>query len=214
MVAGLDRVRAKLKSMKQLFALMCLLAIVTGCGRNEAAPVTHANTDTIRTVVDSILPVAEEIRRFKQSRGGIAAAHLTNGAASRDELVQMFITAVEKNDSATLAAIAMNAGEFIDLYYPTSQFARPPYKQSPELRWFLLSENSSKGVNRLVQRFGGKPTGFQSYSCNQEPVVEGANRIWDRCAVTWGHDPRTIRLFSTIIERGGHFKIMSYANGL
>ena len=200
--------------MKQLFVVTFALAIVTGCGRNEAAPATHANTDTIRTVVDSILPVAEEIRRFKLSRGGIAAAHLVDGAGSRDELVQMFITAVEKNDSVTLSAIAMNAGEFIDLYYPTSQFARPPYKQSPELRWFLLSENGAKGLHRLLQRFGGKSTGFQSYACDQEPVVEGANRIWDRCSVTWGHEPRTIRLFSTIIERNGRFKFMSYANGL
>jgi|SRR5688572_1163885 len=214
MVAGLDTLRAELASMKQLFALTFALAFVTGCGRNEAAPVTQADTVAVRTIVDSILPVAEEVRRFKASRGGIAAAELTNGATSRDALVEMFITAVEKRDSVTLGEIAINAGEFIDLYYPTSQFARPPYKQSPELRWFLLSENSDKGVNRLLQRFSGGSTGFHSYSCNQEPVVEGANRIWDRCTVTWSHQPRTIRLFSTIIERNGRFKIMSYANGL
>jgi hypothetical protein len=213
MVAGLDPLRAELAGM-QIFALIFALAFVTGCGRREAAPVTRADTVTVRTVVDSILPVAEEVRRFKLQRGGIAAAELNGGAASRDELVKMFITAVEKRDSVTLAAIAMNAAEFIDLYYPTSQFARPPYKQSPELRWFLLSENSDKGVNRLLQRFSRANSRFQGYTCNDQPVIEGKNRIWDRCTVTWSHEPRTIRLFSTIIERGGRFKIVSYANGL
>jgi hypothetical protein len=214
MVAGLDTLRTELASMKQLFALTCAFAFVTGCGRNEAAPATRADTDTIRTIVDSILPVAEEIRRFKLNRDGITATELSSAATSRDALVQMFITAVEKRDSVTLAAIAMNAAEFIDLYYPTSQFGRPPYKQSPELRWFLLTENSDKGVNRLLQRFSGRTTGFRSYSCNPQPVIEGENRIWDRCTVTWSHEPRTIRLFSSIIERNGRFKIMSYANGL
>lgn len=187
--------------------------MMTGCGRNEAAPVTTADTGR-RTAVDSILPVQEEIRRFKSARRDVTAHALSNGAASRDQLVDMFITAVEHRDTITLGKLAMNETEFIDLYYPTSQFAKPPYKQSPELRWFLLRENSDKGINRLLQRYSGGSVHFKGYTCADLAVTEGKNRLWDRCTVSWGQPPRTIRLFSTIIERDGRFKFMSYANGL
>jgi hypothetical protein len=200
--------------MKQAVYVAAVLLLTAACETNEAATAADRKSDTIRTVVDSILPVQEEIRRFKVQRGGASAAALTGGAASRDELVQRFMTAVEKRDTVVLSELLLNANEFIDLYYPTSQFARPPYRQSPELRWFLMQEQSSKGIRRLLERHGGQPTGLRGYSCNPQPLTEGANRIWDRCVVESALYPAPTRLFSTILERDGQFKFMSYGNGL
>ena len=200
--------------MKHAVYVAAVLLMTAACETNEAAPAAQGKTDTIRTVVDSILPVQEEIRRFKAQRGGASAAALTGGAASRDELVQRFMTAVEKRDTAALAELLLNANEFIDLYYPSSQFARPPYRQSPELRWFLMQEQSNKGIRRLLERHGSQLAGLRGYSCDAPPVIQGANRIWDRCMVESALYPAPMRLFSTIIERNGQFKFMSYGNGL
>jgi hypothetical protein len=210
MVAGLDQLGDQL-SVKKLYAILAVL--LAACGNTDASPVVQQRQDSVRTVVDSIFTLEEDVRRFKESRGSASAAQLEGGAASRDELVRKFVTALEQRDTATLSEIVINAAEFIDLYYPASMFARPPYRQSPELRWFLMQENSNKGLSRLLQRYGGKPTGYAAYSCATR-TIEGHNTIHDRCTLSWSLQPRSLRAFSTIVERGGRFKIMSYANEL
>lgn len=173
--------------------------------------------DTIRNVVDSIFPVEEEIRRFKAARNGAGATELTNASDSRDALVRRFIKAIEMRDSADLRRMAMSAAEFIDLYYPHSAYTKPPYKQSPELFWFLLQQNSEKGIKRLLERYGGRPANFTSYSCNQNPLVQEKNRFWSECVVHWQPTPDApspLRIFNVIMEREGRFKFVSYANDL
>jgi hypothetical protein len=198
--------------MKKTAMIMAALALL-GCRVGNPA-VQAEQPDSQRTVIDSIFPVEEAVRRFKAARNGVSATELQNGSTSRDELVERFINALEHQDTAALREMILNVGEFIDLYYPSSIYFRPPYKQSPEVRWFLMQENSNKGITRLVQRYGGQPTGFSGYTCADTPIVEGDNRLWDRCVVTWKLQPSPLKIFSTIIERGGRFKIMSYANDL
>jgi hypothetical protein len=90
-------------------------------------------------------------------------------------------------------------------------------QQAPGLVWMQMQLNSEKGIVRLLRRFGGSDTGFRGYACEAEPVVEGENRMWERCAVRLaGAEGGEVeaRWFGSIIERDGHFKLMSYANGL
>jgi hypothetical protein len=138
---------------------------------------------------------------------------LKSGAQTRDALVEEFITSLEQADTARLRELALTAGEFIDLYYPASIFARAPYKQSPELRWLLLQQQSEKGLNRLLQRFGGQVAGFQGYRCAVQQT-EANSTISDRCTVEWAAHREPVRLFSTIIERDSRFKFVSFANDM
>jgi hypothetical protein len=176
----------------------------------ESAPSRAA--DSPRSVTDSVFPVEEEIRRFKAARQGASTSELTGASASRDALVGRFIKALESSDTADIRRMALNAAEFIDLYYPSSMFSRPPYKQSPEVRWFLIQQNSNKGITRLLSRYGGQKVTVLDYNCAPEPTVEGENKLWDRCTVNWNLQPSPMRIFSTIIERNGRFKFVSYAN--
>ncbi|MGQ0814171.1 MAG: hypothetical protein ACT4O1_06860, partial [Gemmatimonadota bacterium] len=73
----------------------------------------------------------------------------------------------------------------IDIYYPSSIYVKPPYKQSPELVWFLMQQSSEKGIKRALDRYGG--------------LAEVSSAI---------------RLFGPIMERDGRFKFLSYANDL
>jgi hypothetical protein len=57
----------------------------------------------------------------------------------------------------------------------------------------------------------------ESSRCDAEPTIQGENRIWGGCTATMregGGAPVTAKLFGAILERGGRFKILSYANDL
>ena len=65
--------------------------------------------------------------------------------------------------------------------------------------------------------YGGRGLQLLSYECGKEGSREGDNTITGPCVMrVRGKRGRTIslRLFSQIIERGGHYKFLSYANKL
>ncbi len=166
-------------------------------------------------VVDSILPVEEEVRRFSAAIGGKPVTALAHGAASADALVQRFAQALAASDSIALRNMALSAREFIDLVYPSSPYTKPPYRQSPSLLWSQIRNPSSSGYRRLLERLGGKPLRIAAVTCPGAPERQGANLLHTKCTVrfTSGSDPeRPGVLFGTILERGGQFKFVSFSN--
>jgi hypothetical protein len=192
-----------------VWALSACLAL-GACDRPPAA----AGAATPAGVVDSILPVAETVRRFRLAHGTAAGGALHGGATSRDELVARFLVALEQADTAAIRTLAIDAGEFIDLYYPNSAYARPPYRQSPAFLWFQFQQNSHKGISRALARYAGRPARFQRYRCAAQPQVLGTSRLWHDCVVHWGLEPDSIRLFGSILEHHGRFKFVSFGNDL
>jgi hypothetical protein len=166
-------------------------------------------------VVDSILPVEEELRRFRAAVGGAANKTLENGSASRDALVQRFMSSLRANDSADLRAMLLTAGEFADLVYPESPYTHPPYRQAPSLVWMQIEQPSESGLIRVIRRLGGQPLRLVASTCAKKPDVQGANKIWTDCSVrfvdTHGNT-KTTKLFGSIIEREHRFKFVSYVN--
>ena len=167
-------------------------------------------------VVDSILPVAEEIRRFQATLDSHPAV-LSHGATNRSALVRRFVRALQQNDSNALAKLGVSRAEFGTLIYPTSPNAAPPYRQSPQLVWLTRSASNEKSSSRLLRRFGGTPFGYVGYSCDKT-AREGANTVWSECTVRFvesgTRDTTRLRLFGPIVERGGQFKFLSLTNGL
>jgi len=195
-----------------------LTAVILGCStaadRDDAA-----STDTPwrqpGDVIDSILPMDEQFRRFRE--GLTEASGLTGGAASRDELVASFVRAVEQRDTAALRELLMSRAEFAWLYAPQHEYARPPYEMSPGLFWFQLQQQSEKGIGRVLQRLGGRPLQYTGYRCDPAAAVAvGAGTAYGNCVVAFtrpeiGAD--TMALFRSIFELDGRFKFISYANG-
>ena len=165
---------------------------------------------------DSIFPMEIMIARFQAGRPAVTS--LADGAArSRDALVARVVEAVADSSAAALQALTMNAAEFGHLYFPTSIYSREPYAQPPEVTWLLMSQNSRKGLVRLLREYGGQSLVTAGYNCGGEPKVEGSNRIHERCTVRIrAADGRVeeVRLFGSIIERAGRFKLVSLSNQL
>lgn len=165
-------------------------------------------------MVDSIRPLEEEIVRFREAFAATVPPALSGGAASRDELVRRWVSALERRDSVALGRMLLNAAEFIAFYYPESPYTRPPYRQSPSLRWHLIASTSSQGATRVWQRHAGTTLGVVGHECNASPERMGGNRIWTDCVVRLraGLGERRLQLFGPIIERDGQYKFLSYAS--
>jgi len=164
-------------------------------------------------VVDSVRPVDEDLRRFRAQLGRPAPRELEGAEPARDQLVRAFVRALERRDTARLAAMAMNAAEFAYFYYPYTIYTHPPYTQAPGLVWLLTEQNGRKGLVRLLRRFQESRMDYRGYRCGRvEP--QDLNLLHLDCGLLIGNDTVPARLFGTIIERNGRFKFVSYSNGL
>jgi hypothetical protein len=166
-------------------------------------------------VIDSVLPIEEELRRFRAAIGGTAVTALQHASVSRTELVRRFVRDLAERDSGDLRQAAIDPREFADLVYPDSPNTRPPYRQSPGFVWMQINGQSSSGLTRVLQRRGGSGLTYLGHTCPRQPDVQGANRLWTQCTICLASaagDTTTQRLFGTIVERAGRFKFVSYAN--
>jgi hypothetical protein len=165
-------------------------------------------------VIDSAHPIEEALRRFREGR--TEPAGLRGGAPDRESLVRALVAALQVRDTAGLRGLALDAEEFAWLYYPSSPMSRPPYQLAPDLMWMQLQGQSEKGASLLLSDRAGGPLGYVGHRCDSERV-EGENRIFGHCVlrrVAAQGDTVEERLFGLIVERGGVYKFVSYANKL
>lgn len=198
-------------SKKPLLALLLLLAS-SACGRGEA----REGTPPPAAPVDSARATREALARFRAETPGTAAELGGAFATDRDTLVARVVRALERADTLAFEPMAVNRAEFAYLYYESNPQSRPPYELPPELMWMQMLEHNRKGVLRALDRFGGKPLGLRGYACEGEER-QGENRVFTGCILRLrpeGGDTVSIRLFGAIIERGGRYKVLSYANDL
>jgi len=168
-------------------------------------------------IIDSILPVEEEIRRFREATGETRTA-FAGGAGSRAALIRAFVRALEQRDTTALAGLVVDRAEFGWLIYPTSPNARPPYRQAPEIVWLQRSAATAKGTRRLLDRFGGRALPYRGVTCSADEAREGENSVWAECAVrlvgSAPADTTTLRMFGPIVRHGSRFKFLSLATGM
>ncbi|MGH7560722.1 MAG: hypothetical protein ACRENB_06865 [Gemmatimonadales bacterium] len=184
-----------------------LLAGLTSC-RPSAADSRSPVTGHRSPVIDSILPLEEQLRRFRTGTPD-SVTRLSGGAASREALLRRFREAVERGDTVAMLSLAVTRAEFAWLVYPESEFTREPYRQDPALVWFLMRNATDQGLVRLLGRHGGRPFPWDGWRCEESPLRQGPNRLWRECRVRLAEGER--RLFGTILEREGVYKFLTYA---
>jgi hypothetical protein len=95
--------------------------------------------------------------------------------------------------------------------------SRPPYETPPELLWGQILASSNDGAVKMLKRFGGKAIRVQGLRCDSTVTVEGANRLHDHCRadlIAEGDTARDLRIFGTVMERDGRFKLIGMSNSL
>jgi hypothetical protein len=204
-------------SMKSLHPLLFLCIVtVVACKGTAADGTPAASTDTLAAapagVVDSLLPIEEEIRRFRLATPD-SIGRLEGGARGREALVKAYVAAIEMTDSLALHGLLISRAEYAWLVYPESELTRPPYRQKPALAWFMMQNATDQGIIRVLNRHGGKTLGYSGLACEPEATVQGANRIWRQCRMRFTENGAEVerKLFGGILERDGTYKFLTYA---
>ena len=192
--------------MMRVVWVAVLVVLLAGC--REAAPEAEA---AVR--VDSVHAPAEALARFRD--GLPIADSLSGGAPSRDSLLARFTDAVARRDTASIRQMVLSRAEYGWIYFPSLQRMNPGTRMQPEVMWMLHAQESQKGITRVLRRLGGGEARFAGYACEDAPQVEGENRYWHACTVeTVAPDGEraSLKLFGSIVERHGRWKIVSYGN--
>jgi len=198
-----------------LVSALFALGACTGTESGDADPFDAEAYVAAGNVIDSVFPIEEEIRRFRE--GMVEPTELTGGAGSMEELVDAFLRAVERADTASVLPMAITQEEFAWFYYPYSIFAAPPYELPPGLVWFQMQNYSAQGWQRLMRAHAGMPLFDTGIECPDDGVQARSGRVWDDCVVLGrlpsGEDIEE-QLFGSILEVGGRYKFVSFANGM
>jgi hypothetical protein len=200
-------------------AIAILAAALIALAAHGETGVSLASADrpdeNLVTTAAGRMPMDEALALF---RAGLPeVSRLEHGASDRGALIDQFVAAVEHGDTATARTLVMSRAEFAYLYFPHSAYARPPFRQDPSLTWFLLLQDSQKGITRVFNRFAGEPARIIDYSCAERPRRVGPLRLWSDCRATVRErrgERATLRLFGPIVEYGGRYKFLTYANDL
>ena len=199
------------------------LLLLCGCSAGDAASAADstAATSTAAAASAAVPPRDAMDERLDSAlvrlrQGQPVPTALEHGEASRDALVERFVRAIEAADTTDLRRMVMSRAEFAHLYYPGSAYTRRPTRQEADLAWFLHLNDSQKGVSRALARYGTEPLNLLGYECAAEPRREGRNVVWHGChlRIAPRGDTLDLRLFGSILERDGRFKLYSYANDL
>lgn len=206
-------------SRRPVRTLLSAMAVLIAACAKPAPQTASADSTPWRKPgdkIDSILPMEEYLRRFRIGLDTPTA--LTGGAASRDDVARAFLAAVQAQDTVAVKQLLVSRAEFAWLIFPDHKYAAPPYELDPAIFWGQMGSESAKGVGRLFRRFGGKALAFRSLECSRDTVQmrQGPATLWGSCVTHYRANDSTValRIFGTIIERDGRFKLLSAANDL
>jgi len=151
------------------------------------------------------------MRRF---RNGLTPVGALGGPSSREELLDRFLSAFGRGDSAALRALTITRAEFAWLVYPESRLSRPPYRQPPEIAWLTLRLANDAGLRKLLGRAPAmRPLGVR---CPESAEAEGGMRVTTGCTVLVREEgsARPVRLFGRLVELDGRWKIVAFDGDL
>lgn len=201
--------------MVRYLSFWCLVLALAGCSSPEVA-VFDAERPWRQPgdVIDSILPVEEHERRFRD--GLPAVTGLSGGADSPAALAARFLAAVQARDSLLLREMAVNRGEFAWLVYPNHRYRHPPYELDPGTFWMQITQGSAKGMARVLERHGGQPLRLRDITCTRDTLqaVSGNITMWSNCGLVYraGDSTLTRRLFGSLVAHDGRVKFLGYSN--
>lgn len=200
--------------MKRL-VIMALVLGAVGCSSPDAAAFDAERPwRQPGDVIDSILPMEEHERRFRD--GLPEVARLSGGAPTQEGLARRFLMAVASNDSLQLRSMLVSRAEFAWLVFPHHLYRKPPYELDPGTFWMQIQQGSAKGLARVLERHGGGELRYRGLTCQRDTLelVSGSMAMWGDCQLAYqaGDSLLTRRLFGSMVEQDGVLKFLGYSN--
>jgi hypothetical protein len=138
---------------------------------------------------------------------------LPHARPSADALVKDVLAALEHRDAVQLRQLALSEAEFRDTIWPELPAARPERNLTADYVWREQRAKSEAGLQSVLADYGGKPLNLVRLEFRGETTQHRTFLVRrDATVVVRGPDveEQTLRLFGSIVEREGGFKIFSY----
>jgi hypothetical protein len=138
---------------------------------------------------------------------------LAHGEASAEYLTVALLTALERRDEARLRELVLSEEEFREIVWPELPASRQERNLPFSYVWGDLRQRSDAALAGLLGQYGGQKlvatdvhfrggsTQYQSFIMYLAPTL----RVVDDKGLD--HE---LRLFGSIVEHGGRFKLLSY----
>lgn len=140
-------------------------------------------------------------------------APLPNSHKSADALSRAVLTAIEKRDADALHGLALNKEEFTEHVWPELPAARPERNLSSSFVWGDLNQKSNIALRDTLAAHGGKKYEFIGLRFLGETTAYGSYRVHRESELTVKDaegNERQVRMFGSVIEKGGRYKVFSY----
>jgi hypothetical protein len=175
-----------------------LVCALTAC--NEPANGTLANAPDLG-------------RGFVIERLPSEALKLEGAAGSLDELLRTVERGLAESDTVRLYDLMISEREYRDILFPAFPVSHPPIDAPFETVWILQYSDSYRGLRRLLERYSGRDVRVTAIRFD-EPDQDFVNFILhetSRVDVTVDGEPvRNVRLFGSVIQIGGQWKVLTY----
>ncbi len=148
--------------------------------------------------------------------GGVTeppAPVLENTRPTAEAVVREALARLRAEDREGLLALAMNQEEFRRIVYPRLPASRPERNTSADFIWSQHEMRHVEGFDRTFRRFRGQQWELVKLEFTGETTDYGDYRVHrnSRLVVrTPDGAERTVRLFGSMLERDGAFKIYSF----
>ena len=139
--------------------------------------------------------------------------NLAHSHESPEALTRAVLSAIERKDANALNALALNEQEFREHVWPDLPASRPERNLPFSYVWGDLHQKSDARLGQTLAlhggarytltavRFRGETTVYPSYRVHRESEIalrDSQNR------------EQSVRLFGSVIEKDGRFKVFSY----
>jgi hypothetical protein len=144
--------------------------------------------------------------------GGVSRP-LPNSHESPEALARAVLAAVERRDVQTLHRLALDKDEFETNVWSELPAARPERNLTVNYVWGDLNQKSNSTMRRTLAAHGGKKYDVVSIRFSGETTPYETFRVHRESELTVkGPDgaERQIRVFGSMIEKGGRYKVFSY----
>lgn len=142
-----------------------------------------------------------------------ASRPLAHSYDSADALAGAVLSAIESRDIDALNRLALNEQEFREHVWPELPAARPERNLPLSYVWGDLHQKSNASLGAALAKHGGKKYALRSIRFTGETTSYQSYRVHRDSELTVtdneGRD-QPVRLFGSVIEKDGRFKVFSF----
>jgi hypothetical protein len=140
---------------------------------------------------------------------------LPHAHASPEALARAVLDAVAQRDVEALRMLALNKEEFEEHVWPELPAARPERNLTANYVWGDLQQKSNIMLRAMLAAHGGKRYELTGIRFLGETTAYASFRVHRESELSVkqdGGDEQQIRLFGSMIEKAGKYKVFSYVN--